>query len=137
MGGLCRRGARSAAWLRRPAWPSAARDASKARRRCASQASRRSLQAISASPAQAAIERYAFQGAPPEWRFSQARAISEGAAGWQGAPLAWRVLGRMGAACHGRWADVVVRVRMHIRTPVPQSDGVSQAGFDGRYRISI
>ena len=137
MGGLCRRGARSAAWLRRPAWPSAARDASKARRRCASQASRRSLQAISASPAQAAIERYACQSAPPEWRFSQARAISDGAAVWQGAPLARRVLGRMGAACHGRWADVVVRGRMHLRPPLPQSDGVPQAELHGWHRVFI
>ena len=59
------------------------------------------------------------------------------AADWQGEPLAWRVLGRMGAACHGRGADVVVRVRLHLRTPLPQSDGVPQAGFEGRSRIFI
>ena len=52
-------------------------------------------------------------------------------------PLARRVLGRMGAACHGRWADVVVRGRMHLRPPLPQSDGVPQAELHGWHRVFI
>jgi hypothetical protein len=130
-------GARSAAWLRRAAWPSAARDASKALRRCASQASWRSPQASSAGPTHAASKRAAFQGAPPACRVNQAQAVGACAADWQGEPLAWRVLGRMGAACHGRGADVAVRVRLHLRTPLPQSDGVPQAGFDRRSLVII
>ena len=137
VGGLWGRGAHSAAWHRRAARPSVARNASKARRRCASRAKRRSPQATSAGPARAASEGEAAQCATPAWRSCQAQAVSASAAAWQGAPLARRVLGRMGAACHGRWADVVVRGRMHLRPPLPQSDGVPQAELHGWHRVFI